>query len=291
MTIYSLEQADQDLFAVYQVLYAKTDIEMWYDWDSRLKDTKFTDQCFWIKCDDHRIGGALILNGETVLYPFLISPFIDRVAFWKALFSCCKDVVSIKGVLPEDVSILLSLGFQLGVTRQVMCSPTDPGILAELPPGFSLHSLDESFDSQILASMIMKSMNGSIDYEVYGIPKEEDAIKDTEYLMKLYSPNNLSIYIFDHNEHEIAAICIAGISSSMPLGFAEIAEICVLPGYRGKQLGEYMLKHIRASAYKHAQVVKLCVTVGNHAESLYRKTGFIPGPPFANMNKRGLNQQ
>jgi len=285
MSKYKIEQAEKDLFAVYQVLYSDADIEMWYDWNSRLNDTKFTDQCFWVIYDDNRIGGAIINNG-TVMYPFLISPFVDRTVFWKALFSCCNDVVSIRGILPVDISILLTFGYRLDVIRQVMCCPTDPDVTTVLPNGYSLHTLNDSVDSKILADTIMNGYNGGIDYEIYGTPNEMDVIKDVERLMQIYASKNLSIYVFDENEQKIAALCIAGISDNMPLGFAEIGEICVLPHYRNKRLGEFMLKHVRATAHQFSPVVKLCVTVGNYAESLYRSVGFHPGPRFANMSKR-----
>ncbi len=287
MSKYKIEQAEKDLFAVYQVLYSDADIEMWYDWNSRLNDTKFTDQCFWILYEDSRIGGAIIDNG-TVMYPFLISPFVDRAMFWKVLFSCCidVDVTRIRGVLPEDVNVLLAFGYRLEVMRQVMCCPTDPSITAVLPHGYSLHHLKDSVDSRNLASTIMKGYAGGIDFEIFGAPDEEDVIKDVERLMQIYSPNNLSIYIFDENEQKIAGLCIAGISENIPLGFAEIGEICVLPPYRNKRFGEFMLKHVRANAHKYTPVVKLCFTVGNNAERLYRNVGFHPGPRFANMSKR-----
>jgi hypothetical protein len=32
MPNYQLEQAEKELFAVYQVLYADADLEMWYEW-------------------------------------------------------------------------------------------------------------------------------------------------------------------------------------------------------------------------------------------------------------------
>jgi len=285
MSKYKIEQAEKDLFAVYQVLYSDADIEMWYDWNSRLNDTKFTDQCFWITSDDNKIGGAIINNG-TVMYPFVISPFVDRTVFWEALFSCCNDIVNIRGVLQVDISVLFTFGYRLDVIRQVMCCPTDPGITAALPNGYSLRILNDTIDSKILASTIMNGYNGGIDYEIYGAPDETDVIKDAKRLMQIYSHNNLSIYVFDENEQKVAGLCIAGISENIPLGFAEIGEICVLPNYRNKRLGEFMLKHVRANAHKYSPVVKLCVTVGNSAEKLYRNVGFHPGPRFANMSKR-----
>ncbi|MFD1176660.1 hypothetical protein ACFQ3W_10150 [Paenibacillus puldeungensis] len=62
MKQYRLEQAEINSFAVQQVIYSSSDIEMWFDWNSRLNDTKFTDQCFWIMCDDDRIGGIVKLT-------------------------------------------------------------------------------------------------------------------------------------------------------------------------------------------------------------------------------------
>jgi ribosomal protein S18 acetylase RimI-like enzyme len=280
-----MEQADKDIFAVYQVLYGNEDIEMWYDWNSRLKDTNFTDQCYWIVCGEVRIGGAIIMN-DTVMYPFLIAPFVDRTAFWKALFNCCNSISTIKGVLPQDVEILQSFAYRLDVSRQVMCCPTDNGIRAVLPKGYSLRVLDQSFDSTALACAIREGYIGGTDYEVYGTPSEEDVRKDAERLLQIYSPNNLSLYLWDNQEQQIAGLCIAGISTTIPLGFAEIGEICVLPSHRNKRLGEFMLNWIKANAHPYSPVVKLCVTVGNSAESLYRRMGFVPGPRFTNMSGR-----
>lgn len=285
MSKYKLEQADKELFAVYQVLYADADIEMWYDWNTRLNDTKFTDQCFWIMCDDERIGGAIIKNG-TVMYPFLISPFVDRTVFWKAIFSCCNGIVQIKGVMQKDIDVLFTFAFRVDVIRQVMCCPADATITAVLPDGYSLHVFKEYFGSKTVAKVIMDGYFGGIDNETFGTPSEEEVIKDVERLMQIYAHKNLSIYVFDEKEQEIAGICIAGISEKMPLGFAEIGELCVLPKYRNKRIAEFLLKYVRANAHEYAQVVKLCVTVGNYAESLYRKIGFYPGPRFANMSRR-----
>jgi len=47
-----------------------------------------------------------------------------------------------------------------------------------------------------------------------------------------------------------------------------------------------MLNHIKEAANTYTEVVKLCVTVGNYAELLYRKAGFQAGLRFARMIKR-----
>ncbi|MEK4251786.1 GNAT family N-acetyltransferase [Paenibacillus sp. FSL W7-1287] len=285
MVEYSLEKADMDLFAVYQVIYSGTDIEMWFDWNTRLNDTKFTDHCYWIMHEDVKIGGAII-NSDTVIYPFIIPPFSDRFKFWDILLKCCKEIKHINGMLHDDVNILLSSGFKVNVVRQVMCRPADINNKVDLPDGFSMYALNEAVHVNELSKVIISGYAGGIDHEIYGVPNEDQVIKDNKYLMEVYKHRNLSIYIVNEMNQEIVALCIAGISENMPLGFAEIGEVCVLPQYRNKGIAEFMLRHIIATAFDYTPVVKLCVTVGNQAENLYRKVGFQPGPRFANMSKR-----
>ena len=78
---FSLVQADKDLFAIYQTMYSKADLEMWYDWNRRLDDTKWTDQCFFVLLDGKKVGGVIITD-YAIAYPFLISPFNGRMEFW-----------------------------------------------------------------------------------------------------------------------------------------------------------------------------------------------------------------
>ena len=60
---------------------------------------------------------------------------------------------------------------------------------------------------------------------------------------------------------------------------AQITNIAVLPEYRGKKLGEQLLKQVLINAKeKGAEQLSLEVRVSNHiAQSLYRKLGFIDG--------------
>jgi ribosomal protein S18 acetylase RimI-like enzyme len=57
----------------------------------------------------------------------------------------------------------------------------------------------------------------------------------------------------------------------------------VLPGYQNLGLGGLMVKHALHQAHKTSPAVKLVVTIGNPAESLYRRLGFLPGPRFTRM--------
>nr|WP_285860152.1 MULTISPECIES: GNAT family N-acetyltransferase [Paenibacillus] len=111
-------------------------------------------------------------------------------------------------------------------------------------------------------------------------------MEDLTYLLQVYKHRNLSIYVVNEQSQEIVGLCIAGISEKMPLGFAEIGELCVVPQYRNKGIAEFMINYIKESASTYTEVVKLCVTIGNCAEILYRKVGFQAGPRFSQMTKR-----
>ena len=46
-----LVKADKKLFSIFQTMYSNADTEMWYDWDRRLSDTTWTDQCYFLTLD------------------------------------------------------------------------------------------------------------------------------------------------------------------------------------------------------------------------------------------------
>ncbi|WP_160042655.1 GNAT family N-acetyltransferase [Paenibacillus sp. USDA918EY] len=282
---FRLEQAEKNSFAVHQAIYSNADLEMWYDWNARLDDTKFTDQCFWIMCGDDRIGGVIKID-DTVMYPFIIPPFSDRQHMWRILLQCCQDIKHINGVLQDDVNILLSLGFKVNVIRQVMCCPAGASKKPVIPDGLSLYVLDDSLDLTKIKEVMKEGYHGGIDFEIFGVPTDEKIMEDVSYLLQVYKHRNLSIYIVNEQNQEIAGLCIAGISEKMPLAFAEIGEICVAPQYRNKRIADFMLNYIKETANPYTEVVKLCVTVGNYAEMLYIKAGFQAGPRFARMTRR-----
>lgn len=60
---------------------------------------------------------------------------------------------------------------------------------------------------------------------------------------------------------------------------AHITNIAILPEYRGKKLGEALLRHVMENARKRgAKTMTLEVRVSNEAaQSLYRKLGFLNG--------------
>ncbi|MCR8642003.1 GNAT family N-acetyltransferase [Paenibacillus sp. N1-5-1-14] len=127
--------------------------------------------------------------------------------------------------------------------------------------------------------------DGGIDYEMFGVPSDEKMMEDITYLLQAYKHKNLSIYMVNESNKEVVGVCIAGTYEKMPLGFAEIGEISVVPEHRNKGIANFMLNYIKEEANTYTEVVKLCITVGNPAELLYNKVGFQAGPRFARMTR------
>lgn len=279
----TLEKADKDLFAVYQTMYSRADIEMWYDWKDRLDDTKWTDQCFFVVMDDVKIGGLLLLD-DKIMYPFLISPFCDRVMFWSFILKQFGRG-HINGVLEEDAYLLPMFDYKTERVNQVMCRPTDV-IKVTLAEGFSCRPLDFEKDQAELGMVLSKGYAGGICEEIDGTAKPEEAIADLHRVLLIYSKRSYSKVITEKESGQIVAVCVAGTGEDYTHQFAEIADICVLPEFRGKGLAQYLIGTVTTEAMETSPFIKLFVYVGNRAEYVYRKMGFISGPRFTNMVKR-----
>ena len=281
MKIY-LVKSDINLFAIYHTMYSNADIEMWYDWDRRLQDTKWTDQCYFLILDGKKIGGAVITD-EKIMYPFLISPFCDRVQFWDHLLKHSPRKM-IQGALDLDSSILPMFGYKAMGTFRLLCRPSDI-IDISLPDGFFCRPLDMDTDAAEYSRVYVESNTGRFCFEKYGEETHEEAITEAKRILGIYSAMNLSIVIVEKTSNQMVAACTAGIAEYHALGFAEIADIFVLPQYSGRGIGKYMLSHIITQAYGIAPFVKLGVDMGNPSEYLYYKMGFIAGPRFTTMEK------
>ncbi len=279
---FSLALADKDLFAVYQTIYSNADIEMWYDWNRRLNDTKWTDQCYFVMLGGKKVGG-IVLTGDRIMYPFLIPPFCDRLAFWAYIMKQHRRK-SIRGVSRADADILLMFDNKIAMTGQVMCRPADM-CDPKIPNGFYVRALNSDADFDDIATVMTESYKGGICEEINGVQTFDEAVSDIKRVLDIYAPKNFSHAVFDASSNKAVAVCLAGVGKNYTHNYAEIAELCVMPEYRGKGLARYMIENVLSLAYGVSPFVKLFVYAGNSAEYLYVQEGFIAGPQFINMSR------
>jgi len=283
MPDYTFEKAGKDLFAVYQTIYSQADIEMWFSWEHRLNDTKGSNDCWFLCRGNEKLGGAVISRG-LVMYAFLVPPFCDHHLFWQlALKRAKKAEIELRGVLESEVGILESLGARKWRPRQIMCRPTDV-LPYTLPEGFTLEIPTED-DIPEIAEVSLAAFTGTISYEMFGSGNLRDIKKDLKRNFAFYTETGTldqSSVVRDVNRR-IVGVCDAGINPKMPLLFAGIADVFVLPEYRGQGLAGAMIKHAITQAHPKTPVMKLHVLTENPAASLYHKLGFVPGPVFTDM--------
>ena len=137
-----------------------------------------------------------------------------------------------------------------------------------------------------MAEVLRNSYLGGIAYRIFGedsIDIVNQSIRDCFSWYTATDTWNHSSLVKLKSTGRIVGGCIAGINPEMVNKFAFIDDMFVLPEYRGKGLGERLLKHSITAAHKDTNAVKLHVLIGNSAESLYRKSGFVSGPSFVDM--------
>jgi ribosomal protein S18 acetylase RimI-like enzyme len=288
MTNYTFENADKGLFAVYQTLYSGADIEMWFDWNARLNDTKWSDDCYFLCCDGVKIGG-IIMAPNLVMFPFLISPFCDRMLFWKLVLMQVKklstaDEIQLKGMLQQETDVLMSFGAEVWRPRQIMCRPTDL-FDYKIDDKFYLETPKESYIPE-MAEVLYKSFLGGLAFKMFGEESIEQITQNIRVSFERYSQTNTlnqTVITKEKSTGKIAGACIAGINPKMVNLFAGIDDVFVLPEYCNQGLAEAMIKYSLSAAFSVTPVMKLHVIVGNSAEHLYRKLGFVAGPKFTDM--------
>lgn len=284
---FRLERTETPLFAVYQAIYAEADVEMWYDWKMRVNDTMWAEDCFFLTRDGQKLAGVITKGGK-FLYPFLIAPFCDRALFYHLLHRAVRTdlpaesrTITAIDVLDADVETLLTMGYRrTNQSRRVMVRPTDRFEITP-PPGFEI-AAPAPGDAEAITAMLNQAFAGGIHAEVYGPLTTEDVAKCIENIAET-GTLDISSLVYETSTGTLVGACLAGIFPNPVNGFAFVSDMGVLPAYQNRGLGALMLRRALTQAHPRAQVMKLVVTIGNPAESLYRRLGFLPGPRFTRM--------
>lgn len=285
---YTFEQADKDLFAVYQTIYSQADVGMAFSWEARLNDTKWSDDCYFLCRGGEKLGGAIISDG-LVMFAFTIPPFCDHYLFWELLLRRAREATAgeqilLRGALAGAVPVLLNYGARIWRIRQSMCRPTDT-LAYSLPEGISIETPKEA-DIPALADAQARGYAGGISHELFGAESPQEIAEDLKKAFDIYAASgSLEQFAVARrvSDGAIAGACVAGIDAEMPNGFAFIREVFVLPEFRRQGLAQAMLRHTITAAHQKTAAIKLHVLVGNPAAGLYRKLGFVAGPVFTDM--------
>ncbi len=285
-----LKRADKLEFGIHETIYSGVDLELSYSWKKQTIDKIDYEDHFWIYYNKTRIGGVHIkpnLMGAFFMEPpYLVDRFRvinvlnDALLQWK-----CEEKIRVYGVLPSDIENYNRLGYKVSCERKVMIRPTETFDSINWGDDFFI-KVPTINDAEELGKMFVECYTGGVDYEVFGQQNVEEAIENAKYILNIYKSNNIldgSTLVYDKTTNELVGACIAGINGFTDNNFSEIGEIVVKPSYRGNGIASNLIKQALNNLNKISQATILCVTVGNSAEAVYHKMGFMQGVKFANM--------
>lgn len=291
---YSIQRANPEEFSIYESVYGDKNINRFAvkHWDLRIAislDNPFAknESYYWIKQDEIIIGGVLI-EPNVISRLFFLPPFTKAYDILKLLkrllikWSDSSKKIYAYQISPEQFEYFEMLGFLCDKKRRWMMRPTevfdivwDDGIITKTP---------SEDDKQEIAKLLYSSFKGGIDYQhLINELRQEPTIKD--YLEEVdeyfdWCKENIffeaSTLIYSKKENKLVGACLVSYCEEWPL----VHAIGVNPNYRGRQLASKMLKRALTVLQGKYPVLRLFVTLGNDAESVYHELGFVKGTEF-----------
>ncbi|GGG14609.1 hypothetical protein GCM10010912_68840 [Paenibacillus albidus] len=276
---FELVKANHREFAIYYTTY-RENIFFRQSWEKRLNIFSEKIPCYWILLKQQRIGGVCI-EPNTLSSFFLEPPFVDMnlvlPKIRQFLLKCSdlsKPIVAF-GILPYQTEHFFRLGFLPTESRRVMIRPTK--LFEEQELGEELEIIPPNWEhTEKIAALLLESYSGSDSIGYPGENTLEQQRSDIEFYFKHNNAEILtsaSSIVYNKSNNEMVAVCLISLWEDLPL----VSEIAVSPRYRSKRIASKLLKKALTVLSDKYEVLRLFVTVGNSAESLYYNLGFYPG--------------
>lgn len=280
---YVIEKAGWKEFSVYFAVYEVFDANVWFrqSFDMYCSILKDCDECFWIKKNDCRIGGVL-LEPNYMNCLFLEPPYNEYdiiIAKLKSLLLSCSDknkAIYVGGAKPDKVKYYQRLGFKAGESRICMIRPTE-GFEVTWDDQYEIVSVTK--ESKIdINKLFVEAFRNTVDKRSL-----EEQNKAIEFYFDKNPENSLvnkaSTLIYDKKTNELIGACLISIWEEWP----NVYDIAVKPSFQKNGLAKNMLKRALTILKDQYPVLRLFVTLGNDAEMVYHKMGFLAGTETTEM--------
>ena len=255
--------------------------------------SEYSSYCYFIIEDGKCIGGVIIRSNLLSRF-FLIPPKTDAFLILqqlKALLISYSNenlpiIVSAWGVrFREDYQ---RVGFRLFEVRRWMIRPTERFIV-DWSKDLYIRPPDRK-DIAILTELSMESYQGGVDEFIFlqrldlndpGSKVQEIFKNFNEELISFFQGEtgpaliDASSVVFEKSSNRLVGACLMSEWNGFPL----VYDLCVSKPFQGKAIATNLLKHALTVLYKKHKLVRLFVTLGNPAETLYYNLGFFPGMP------------
>lgn len=289
MSKYLFQHVKDDYFAIHYGIYG-TNIYMNYDWKELLEHFSPNGNGTLIFKDGVPIGGIMI-NSNHFSSPFLIPPFSDIKEFWQIIInhSNNNDILYFDNIPENHADMITSLGAEKRWAVRRMHRPTAE---YNIKPNDNFYfTIPTEIDISEIVRVVYESHLNGYTSTVYGKPVISDIESEINRRFNLFSQTktlHFGTIVKTKDTNKIIAVCIAGIypdsqNNSSTKDFSIIHQASVLPTYRNQGIAQAMIMNSINNAYINSPVIGLGVLVGNPAEILYEKLGFIGGPAYFNL--------
>lgn len=287
MSKYLFQNVKDDYFSIHYAIYG-VNIYMSYDWKELLNKFLPNDNGTLIFKDGIPVGGIAI-NNNHLSSPFLIPPFCDIKEFWLEVINYLKKdnkngILYFDNISESHVDIITSLGAEKRWAQRQMYRPTAEFNIK--PNDDYYFTVPTEIDKNEIISVVYEAHLNGYTSTVYGKPDISDIEEAINRRFISFSQTNtlhFGTIVKNKDTNKIAAVCIAGIYPDSQNNFSTIHQISVLPAYRKQSLGQAIILNSINTAHVTSPVIGLGVLVGNPAELLYQKLGFIKGPVYFNL--------
>lgn len=284
---FALEKAPWQDFTPWWTLYVVFQNNVWFrqSYDMALSVLQDAEICYWVKKDGNRIGGVLI-EPNYMNCLFLVPPFCEEygkvvVLLRNLLLSWAdntKDIV-VGGCKPGEVSYYQRAGFRARESRRCMIRPTE---------AFAINWCEDYVVAQLskeyrleLAELFYVAFHGGSGAQ--GAQELDAHIKNVEFYVKHFGDDEIlkkaSTMIYDKTSNKLIGACLISLWEQWPL----IYDVAVHPKYQGRGLASQMIKQALTVLKEQYPVIRLFVTLGNDAELLYHRLGFLSGDETTEM--------
>lgn len=283
---YSIEKAQWEEFSVYFAVYEVFETNIWFrqSFDTYCSVLKDCDICFWIKKDNFRIGGVLLdLNYMNCL--FLQPPHNEYdliIGKLKNLLLTCSDSskpIYVGAVKPDKVKYYQRAGFKIGESRRCMIRPTEEFHIT-WDCDYEIVSVTEDKKSDIAKLFTEAFSNEGESKDGTNFQRENESV---EFYFAKNPKNTLvnkaSTLIYKKKTNELVGACLISIWEDWP----NVYDIAVKPSFEKRGLAKNMLKRALTVLKEGYPTLRLFVTLGNDAELLYHKMGFLAGTETTEM--------
>ncbi|QSX06764.1 GNAT family N-acetyltransferase [Sedimentibacter sp. zth1] len=277
---YSIEQADSKEYSIYFAVYEVFSGNVWFRQSFQMSSSILLDYegCFWIKKNGYRIGGVLlepnymnclVLEPPYNEYDIIISKLKSLLLCW----SDKKQPICVGTVKPDRIEHYQRNGFKAIETRRCMIRPTEEFEI-NWDNKYRITKVTEESKSDIskLFAESFTDMNEDCEETKLEIQNKSVQFYLDENLENTIV-NKASVLIYDNDTNELVGACLISIWEEWP----NVYELAVKPSFQNRGLATNMLKFALSSLKKDYPVIRLFVTLGNDAEMVYHKMGFLAG--------------